>query len=514
MDRLSGPDLPAEEGVPCHNQDMVVWIETGDIGARLRRLAAALDSIPEAREEWPFSTDVGRLARSVRDYLLPRVENTSRPLTVVIAGPTGAGKSTLLNSIAGADVSSTGALRPTTRAPVALVAEEHADDHREIGGVECQLVTGGAPILKSMTLVDTPDVDSTETNHRIVAETLVDHADIVVFVTSALRYADAVPWQVLRRARARGTDVITVLNRISPATAGAMVDFRTRLTAAGLGDHLLTIPEHHLAPEADRLPGLAVRSLRKRLVGIASSREAHAAATLQRVTAATAAQVGALVDEIEQLIERRDEFHDELSFDLSSELEAIALHGVTAGFHEELPEAGSGLRISRWLRRNRRRPEEIPPLETRLADRLTSLVRGEMRRLVEGYQPTPRREAMTDVVDSQLATAVPSPVSEWLSFVRRIGEPQPGRQWSAEAALVDSACSGRVTAEADVLFGADAGALVERARRELVGRLQVIGAGVAAGITDLAYPGLGEVDLEGLRSAHAALVSRLALVHA
>ena len=56
------------------------------------------------------------------------------------------------------------------------------------------------PILEELILVDTPDIDSTSVEHRAMAETMIDNADIVVYVSSALRYADLVPWEVLRRA--------------------------------------------------------------------------------------------------------------------------------------------------------------------------------------------------------------------------------------------------------------------------------------------------------------------------
>src|SRR5690625_5480107 len=59
-----------------------------------------------------------RLGGQLRNHLLPRLREVSAPLIVVFGGSTGAGKSTLVNSIVGAEVSSAGVLRPTTREPV------------------------------------------------------------------------------------------------------------------------------------------------------------------------------------------------------------------------------------------------------------------------------------------------------------------------------------------------------------------------------------------------------------
>jgi hypothetical protein len=491
---------------------VVARSENEDMSTLLARLATALDSIAARIENWPISVDVGRVARTVRGYLLPRIDDPSRPLTVVFAGPTGAGKSTLLNSIVGADVSSTGAVRPTTRAPIALVSPEIASDHFTIGDIECDVVMGDSPILEVMTLVDTPDLDSTETKHRLVAETLVDHADIVVFITSALRYADYVPWQVLRRAHARGSDVISVLNRVSPATTGARVDFRSRLAEAGLEDEVVSVSEHHLSPGAARVPPTAVRFLRRRLAMIATDRGAKAAETLQRVLEATMGQVGELIVATDEIIERRRDFEEELSLDLADELETIRIHGAITGLHTELGD--DPRRVARWLRRNRRRPADLPLLEARLGDRLIGLVRGEMRHLVDAYQLGPGDSALSDILEHGVGAELPAAVAGWLRFVRHMAEQFPGREWSAQSALVDSASSGVVTPEAQALFGDDAGTLVERARRDLVSRLQAIVAGLAQEITDSLYPDIGPGGVEELRSAHGAMVSRLAPVHA
>src|SRR3954452_23341244 len=58
------------------------------------------------------------LIAQIEDYLLPRLRSMDAPLLMVVGGSTGAGKSTLVNSLVGTDVSPSGVLRPTTRAPV------------------------------------------------------------------------------------------------------------------------------------------------------------------------------------------------------------------------------------------------------------------------------------------------------------------------------------------------------------------------------------------------------------
>ena len=69
-----------------------------------------------------------------------------------------------------------------------------------------------------MALLDAPDIDSVVSANRAIAAQLLSAADLWLFVTTAARYADAVPWDLLRTAADRGTSVAIVLDRI-PAEA-------------------------------------------------------------------------------------------------------------------------------------------------------------------------------------------------------------------------------------------------------------------------------------------------------
>lgn len=253
------------------------------LGDELDRLAGELEALDLRASSSRLSAERDRLSRTIRSYLVPRARDPEARLMVVFAGPTGSGKSTLINSLTGLEISLAGPLRPTTTGPIVLTDRSAPPGHDNIAGVECEVVVGGAPILESVVLVDTPDIDSTSTDHRGMAEALIDSADVVVFVTSALRYADAIPWQILRRAESRGTDVIHVLNRVGSSTRGAVIDFRSRLDGAGLDDDLLTVPEHRMPAGAQTLPAVSVRSLRSRLARLAVDRAATAQRTFGRV---------------------------------------------------------------------------------------------------------------------------------------------------------------------------------------------------------------------------------------
>ncbi len=178
-----------------------------------------------------------RMARQLADHLLPRLTQLATPVIVVVAGSTGAGKSTLVNSLLGSEVSRAGALRPTTRRPV--LAQHPADaellaGHPLLADVDA-VVHEGVP--RGLALLDAPDLDSVVDTNRAAARRLLDAADLWVLVTTATRYGDAVPWQVLRDAVARGASAAMVLNRVPPeALTTVRADLLDRLRGGGMAD--------------------------------------------------------------------------------------------------------------------------------------------------------------------------------------------------------------------------------------------------------------------------------------
>src|SRR5438067_6574002 len=138
-------------------------------------------------------------ARQLHDHLdgfiRPRLADIDAPLLVLLLGPTGAGKSSLLNTIAGAEVSEAGVLRPTTKEAVLYASE--ADSHRILTSgrlaaiAKERLRLAAAPAgADGIAVVDAPDIDSVERGNRELADVLVEICDLCVFVTTAIRYAD------------------------------------------------------------------------------------------------------------------------------------------------------------------------------------------------------------------------------------------------------------------------------------------------------------------------------------
>lgn len=296
----------------------------GDLSAV--SLPLALADVEQARQ------DTRNAVAQLDDYILPRYRSLDAPLLAVVGGSTGAGKSTLVNALVGHPVTRSGAIRPTTRQPILLHHPADAgwfEGHRVLptlnrirGTVSTEPVqasragaTPDAEAISSLVLVadqavpqgiallDAPDVDSISDDNRRLAGQLLAAADLWVFVTTANRYADAVPWKLLLDASSRDIMVAVVLDRV-PAEAEAEVsaDLRALLQKEGLGDAgLFIVPETDL-DHLGMLPANAVEPLRRWLHDLAADaagRSEIARRTLNGTVKALAGRVAAVAHAVQ-----------------------------------------------------------------------------------------------------------------------------------------------------------------------------------------------------------------------
>jgi energy-coupling factor transporter ATP-binding protein EcfA2 len=276
------------------------------------RLDLALPGVEEARRARDD------LVAQVDDYLLPRLGQMDAPALIVVGGSTGAGKSTLLNSLVGSVVSPAGVLRPTTRAPVLAFHPkdlEWFDSARVLPGLPrasggeaqpgtLQLVPT-ASLPQGLALLDSPDIDSVLAENRALAGQLLAAADGWLFITTASRYADAVPWEFLRAARDRGTALSLVLNRVpEDADREVPAHLRQMLEDEGLPEaDVLVVPETSLVESLVPAPALApVRAWLDDLAADAQARAALVRRTLRGALASLPARAAAVEDAaVEQL---------------------------------------------------------------------------------------------------------------------------------------------------------------------------------------------------------------------
>lgn len=186
-----------------------------------------------------------RLLAQLDEHLLPRLAELSSPAVVVLAGSTGAGKSTLFNSLLGDEVSDAGVLRPTTREPVVGVHPRDVDTLTKGPVTELARLVKHEGVPRGTALMDAPDLDSFLSENRSTAHQLLEAADLWLFVTTAARYGDALPWQALDRARERGASVAMVLNRVPKENLATIrADLNTRMKERGMKDvPLFIVPD-------------------------------------------------------------------------------------------------------------------------------------------------------------------------------------------------------------------------------------------------------------------------------
>lgn len=295
----------------------------GVLAAALRQLRDSLAAtrfglaLPVAEQAERHSA---ALVAQLDDYLLPRIARLDAPLLVVIGGSTGAGKSTLVNSLLRAPVSPAGVLRPTTRSPVLVC---NPDDVRWFGeahllpdiprasavvqGPRLQVVT--APDLPAgVAFLDAPDIDSVVDANRELAGQLLAAADLWLFLTTAARYADAVPWDVLRDAEERGAAVALVLDRVPSEGSDVIVaHLQQMLVDHGFGGAPLFIVEELQLDNQGLLPEETVGPVREWFATLARDAE-HRDAVVRQTLSGTLASIHPRVEAIAaQADAQRDE---------------------------------------------------------------------------------------------------------------------------------------------------------------------------------------------------------------
>lgn len=285
---------------------------------------------------------VGRdhIIEQLEDYIIPRLTEIEAPLLVVVGGSTGAGKSTLVNTLIGERVTTPGLLRPTTLSPVLV---HHPDDARWFGQdrllpdltrvrqstndqSSIQLVAS-ANVPQGLAILDAPDVDSVDERNRELAAQLLAAADLWLFVTSAARYSDQVPWDHLKIAVERNTAVALVLSRTPAEDVSTVSVHLARMMAArGLKDSpLFSVPQGEVSEEG-LLPAASGADIRGWLEALAADSAARrdvvgqtvagAVRTVTRKAFPLADATAAQVEAVGELLTSADAIYDAAQNDL------------------------------------------------------------------------------------------------------------------------------------------------------------------------------------------------------
>ena len=242
---MSGADSVLEPGSMRGGGDGTTFRgPLGDVGQRVEALSQAVEA---AR---------GRLPDAVLDPAGELVARAAQRLTlsgehtiVALAGATGSGKSSLFNRLTDLDLAGVGVRRPTTSWALACAwgpdgAEELLSwmgipPRHQISRKGMLDLAADHERLDGLVLLDLPDHDSTEVEHHVEMDRLVNYADALVWVLDPQKYADAAIHDRYLRPLASYSDVtIVVLNQIDridyTERARALEDVRRILDDEGL----------------------------------------------------------------------------------------------------------------------------------------------------------------------------------------------------------------------------------------------------------------------------------------
>ncbi|WP_062461178.1 GTPase [Demequina soli] len=261
--------------------------ETSVLRERVDRLRSSLDWAREA------------IPAPIRDELHAAVDRCEERLrlgidwtVVALAGGTGSGKSTLFNALTAVEFAVPGVARPTTSdASAAVWGPERADALLDWLGILPQrrlrrsdaLDVPEEPALGGLVLLDLPDHDSVNPEHREVVDRIIPMVDLLLWVVDPQKYADnAIHEGYLKQASITGQPSLVVLNhvdRLSTEDAWEVARDLQRLIA---NDGMLSVP---VVPLSGRT-GQGVDVLRAELEGAVQARSVAADAVAADLVAA------------------------------------------------------------------------------------------------------------------------------------------------------------------------------------------------------------------------------------
>jgi len=338
------------------NSYVATRVSASDLARRLnaldRALALCTDRLDEADVE---------AARMVSVRAGERLRLSGEHTVVALAGATGSGKSSLFNALAGLKLSRVGVRRPTTAYALACAWGAH--------GVQPLLDWLGIPRvhqlsretvldkiaptdLNGLVLLDLPDHDSTEVEHRVEVERLVKLVDVLIWVMDPQKYADSVVHErYLRPLASHAAITLIVFNQVDLLSAGAaqqcLTDLKRLLAEDGL-DHVSVLPTSAETGEglADLRTVLATQVTHKRAAG----------ARLTADIVNTATQLARHCGDPDQAQELSPKDRQELVEALAEAAGVPAIVDAVAAAHVHRAARATGWPVTRWIRRRQLDP--------------------------------------------------------------------------------------------------------------------------------------------------------------
>ncbi len=147
--------------------------------------------------------------------LLKKLESVSQDSLIIgMLGGTGVGKSSLMNALAGSEIASTSHRRPHTDAVLIYrFNDTPLPTNLPLDRFPWKEVTHDAVSIRQILVCDLPDFDSIIGEHREQVIAFLEYLDLLVWVTSPEKYADAQFFTVLESVPKARRNFYFVLNK-------------------------------------------------------------------------------------------------------------------------------------------------------------------------------------------------------------------------------------------------------------------------------------------------------------
>jgi GTP-binding protein EngB required for normal cell division len=394
----------------------LVGLGGSDLASRLDGLERAVDA-----SRGRLDDDLVAEAAAVVSHATSRLGLSGDHTVVALAGATGSGKSSTFNALTGLELSAVGVRRPTTSST--LVCAWGADGavdlldwldvprhHRVRRESTLDIDPREIRDLEGLVLLDLPDHDSTEVDHHLEVDRLLELADLFVWVLDPQKYADAALHQRYLRPYASHKDVMLVaLNHIDEVggddRASMMADLERLLKADGLGG----VPV--IATSATRGDGIA--DLKKAIARRVADKKASRARLLADVSrvAERMQQASGTADPGDVARQRRGELVDAFA-------DAAGVPTVVAAVEKATrirAARATGWPVTSWL--SRLRPDPLKRLHLDLGKQGKELTRLSRASLP---QTTQVQRARVDSAVRAVAKDVSAGLTRpWADAVRR-----------------------------------------------------------------------------------------------
>ncbi len=159
----------------------------------------------------PVLTKIDTLDQAQVDQVRDAMFHTDHPYLMVLVGPFNSGKSSLVNALMGSRELLTIGATPTTDTIQILRWGEEAE-RMESGG-EVETVFYPSELLKKVSVVDTPGLESVFKSHEQTTRKFLHRADVVLLVMMATQAMTASNLETMQMFKDYGKKVIIVVNQ-------------------------------------------------------------------------------------------------------------------------------------------------------------------------------------------------------------------------------------------------------------------------------------------------------------